>query len=318
MRRVFITGSSGYVGNVLVHALLAQGDVVTAYDLQPHHTQEGLTNLNFVQGDIRDREKLEEAIAHAQPSHVLHLAYLMDPQHDKAFEYDIDVDGSKALLELATVQSSVHQIILFSSTSVYGAHSNEIIWHTEEHLMRPLNYEYAKNKKIIEEFLPQLKSQKKIVIIRMCTAVGPSYYKKGGVVSSLSKSPMGIKLSGENTLVQFIHEDDVIALVSKILDDPTIEGVYNLAPDSYTTMNDLVKGLGKKALSIPFPVFYAGASIAWWLRLSSVAPPCVNLIRYGIVATPKKLMERYQYTFKYSSYASFMHAIEQRKENKTL
>ena len=39
---------------------------------------------------------------------------------------------------------------------------------------------------------------------------------------------------------------------------------------------------------------------------------------YGIIVSPKKLMARYSYTFKYSTKEAFLDAVEKRKANGTL
>lgn len=318
MKTMFITGSSGYVGNVLVQHFIKKKWHVIGFDLTRHHKQKNLDNFTFYKGDIRDKKKLGEVFHAHTITHVIHLAYLMDPQHDTTFEYDVDVNGTKNLLNHAITQRSVQQIIEFSSTSIYGAHVNEPVWYTEESATRPRDYEYAKNKKIIEKYIDTLSTEKKIVIVRMCTAVGPQYYKKGGVVTGVTKAPFLTRLGGHDTLLQFIHEDDLTALVEKIVTDKTIEGVYNLTPDSFTSISRLARTYHKRTVYVPYALFYWLMKFLWSLRLPVLAPPTIKLMTYGIVASPKKLMDRYTYSFRYSSHDAFTKAVEQRKNNGTL
>ena len=78
---------------------------------------------------------------------------------------------------------------------------------------------YAQNKVAVERLYVKLHVRKtmKLVNLRMCTAVGPSYHKDGGVVSILAKMPIGLLLDGKDTEIQFIHEFDLCRLVEKVV-----------------------------------------------------------------------------------------------------
>ena len=66
--KIFITGGAGYVGTSLIPLLLEKGFELTIYDslmfnngdkLLPYITN---PNFNFIEGDIRDIEKLKNSI----------------------------------------------------------------------------------------------------------------------------------------------------------------------------------------------------------------------------------------------------------------
>jgi len=318
VKTILITGSSGYVGNVLTHHLIKKGHNVIGYDVSEHFTQKNLKRFTFIRGDVCNKKKIQETFKKHKITHVIHLAYVMHPMHNTELEKEIDVNGSKNIIVASTKKRSVEQIIVFSSTSIYGAHSNAEIWNDEETPCEPRDYEYGKNKKMVEEFISNLKTKKKIVTLRMCTAVGPKYHKKGGVVSSFYKAPVSMKVSGTNTKLQFIYEDDLTTLLHKIIKDKNIEGTYNLCPDSYTTIKQLSKEYGRFSLWIPHSLLFLLLWPLWKLKLISVAPPMIKLMKYGIIATPKKIQKRYKYNFKYSSHEAFVEAVKKRKRNGTL
>ena len=150
----------------------------------------------------------------------------------------------------------------------------------------------------------------------MCTAVGASYHKAGGVVALLAKSPVLPRFEGRHCELQFIHEEDLTALVDLVVRDPLIEGVFNLAPDSYATTAELVPG--KVFVPVPLQLARALTAALWRLHLSAVMPSALDLSTWGIVAGPAKLMERYGYRFKYGTLEAFRAAVEARRANGTL
>jgi UDP-glucose 4-epimerase len=319
-KRILITGSNGYVGNFLVEHFCRKGIPVVGLDLASMDRQKEYPNFHFVKCDVRDRQTVERAFREENPTHVIHLAYLMDPQHDTAFEYDVDVNGSKAVFETAEAAPSVRQFIHFSSASIYGGWPENPLFITEERRPDPRDWVYARNKQIVEDyyFSYPRRPDLKLVNYRMCTAVGPTYYKPGGVVAVLAKTPVGLMLDGKAAEIQFIHEDDVKSLTELIVDDPEIEGIFNLAADSYSDAREMNPSPKKLFLKLPKWLFKGIIAALWYSRLSDVSPTSVNLVAHGIVVSPKKLADRYGYKFKYSTKEAFFDAFEKRQKNGTL
>lgn len=316
--KLAITGSNGYVGNFLSHYFSEKGVHVVGIDVSSHKRQKSFLNFKFVKCDVRNKVLLKNTFEVEKITHVIHLAYLMDPQHNKSFEDDVDINGSIAVFEAANETTTVKQFIHFSSASIYGGWKNNPLWISEDHPLQPRDWRYAQNKKKVEEYYFAYEKRKdlKLVNLRMCTAIGPAYYKKGGVVKTLYSSPLGLLLDGRDTLLQFIHEDDVKRIIDLIMYDRSIEGTFNLAPDSYAS----TRTLSPRRLFIPFPkkLFKFIIAVLWHLRLCSVSPTSVNLVAHGIVVSPKKLMERYKYTFLYSTKSAYDATVKTRKENGTL
>jgi len=318
--KILITGSTGYCGHFLARHFAGQGIPVVGLDIAPHLGVKDIPGFTFIKTDIRDRAALEKIFAAEQPSHVLHLAFLMDPVHDKKYEYDVDVMGSKHAFELANATSSVRQFVLLSSAAAYGAFPDNPEFLTEEAPLRPRDYNYGIYKREVENFYHSYpkRADLKLVIFRMCTAVGPSYYKPGGVVSTVTKSPFMLDIKGGDGRVQFIHEEDVIALFDRVVNDADVEDTFNLAPPSYATTRELAKPFGKRFIPLPLWLLRGIFWIIWNLRLAALTPAIARLMAHGIIISPKKLMARYDYTFKYSAKDAFLDAVASRQANGTL
>lgn len=319
-KTILITGASGYLGNFLAVHFAKQGHKVVALDLAAHPVVKDTPNFSFYVCDVREKEKMLGIFKKEKPTHVIHLAYLMDPHHDKKFEYEVDVTGSQNTLECANDTSSVEQFILFSSASIYGADENNPVWFKEDSPLEPRDYTYAIHKKTVENWYRAFQKRKemKLVIMRMCTAVGPSYYKKGGVVSSIAGAPFMAQIGPRRNAVQFIHEEDVNTLVEKIVNDPKVEDTFNLGPDSFAYADEIATSLNKRVLRIPLFLMKTAFWLIWKLHLAAYTPAMAKLVAFPISAHPKKLMERYKYEFKYTTLEALMDAIEKRRENGTL
>lgn len=318
--KILITGSSGFCGNFLAVHFGGKNIPVVGIDIAPHAVITDIPNFKFIKTDIRDRNALREVFECEKPTHVIHLAYLMDPVHDKKFEYDVDVMGSKYVFELANETPGVKQFILMSSASAYGAWPDNPEWIEEDRVFKPRDYNYGIYKKEVEAYYHQFKKRPdmKLVTFRMCTAVGPSYYKPGGVVSSVYKTPFLINIKGGDMRLQFIHEEDVINIFDKIVHNDTVEDTFNLAPDSYTSTRELGKIFKKKLLPTPLWLLRAIFRMVWNLHLAELTPAMARLMAHGIIVSPKKLMKYLNYEFKHSTKSAFLDAIESRKQNGTL
>lgn len=125
---VLVTGGAGYVGSQLVPALLEAGNTVTVLDwflFEPRQFDEPLQGLNCVVGDVRDEEKVKEALDHADA--VIHLAAISnDPTSElnPSVTWEINFEASCRLADLAK-QAGVKRFINASSASVYGIKEQE-------------------------------------------------------------------------------------------------------------------------------------------------------------------------------------------------
>jgi nucleoside-diphosphate-sugar epimerase len=122
--RVFLTGGSGDLGQVLARQLEERGDVPVRFDVRPPPSRRGL----FVQGSILDREALQKSlpgtdcVVHIAAWHGIHEATGAKDVYDF---WDLNVTGTFYVFE-AAVRAGVQRIVYISSTSaanwagVYG------------------------------------------------------------------------------------------------------------------------------------------------------------------------------------------------------
>jgi UDP-glucose 4-epimerase len=119
--RVFVTGGAGFIGSHVVTALLRSGHDVTVLDnLTTGHAEAVPSDVNFIQGDLRDEANLHTWLTGQDA--VIHLAALVPVPASvrRPVEFaENNVVNTVRLLE-AMHQTGVSRIVFSSSATVYG------------------------------------------------------------------------------------------------------------------------------------------------------------------------------------------------------
>jgi UDP-glucose 4-epimerase len=127
--RVLVFGGTGFVGLNVAAALLARGHAVTLFDrasLPPAAEQDFVRHsgrLTAIQGDITDRQKVEQAIAAGFEAIILGAAVTAGPAREVAEPatiLQVNLLAQTPIL-IAARRSGVVRIINLSSASAYGA-----------------------------------------------------------------------------------------------------------------------------------------------------------------------------------------------------
>ena len=302
--KVLITGSSGSLGGMIVSSLVSKKVSVIGIDLKESDVNKPDEYFGFYNCSITDREGLEVIFRKEQPTHVIHLACTFNKVRDRQKEHFIDIVGSTNIIEISDKNLSVRQLIFSSSTAAYGAHKDNPEWLKETNPLRPGKYRYGINKKLIEDVYSTtpVREDLHLVFCRICTVIGPTYNKPASVVSILLKLSWLPEFVRENK-VQFLHTDDFVSLVSLIISDDQIKGIYNIAPDSYAIAKNLVEG--KKFIWIPVFAVTMSLGILWYLKILNLEPAAIKASIYPILLDPAKIMSRFNYKFKFSATEAF-------------
>lgn len=302
--RVLITGSSGSLGKMIAKSLINKEIQVAGVDLkEPAEAFPG-EYFRFYRCCITEREALEDIFRKVQPTHIIHLACSFNKIRNRVQEYGVDVGGSKNILEAANKTSSVKQLVYSSSAAAYGGNRDNPQWLNESYPLNPGGYSYGINKRSVEEIFLEMpvREDLRVVIARICTVVGPSFNKPASVVSILVKWSWLPEFCRENK-VQFLHSDDFISLINLMIGDDQIKGIFNVAPDSYSVIKELLPD--KKYFKVPVPVITGFLHLLWHLKIMNLQPAAINNSIYPILLDPSKIISRFGYKFKYSSNEAF-------------
>ncbi len=116
MEKVLITGISGGQGRLVAKRLHGQATIF-GVDSTPWEGHPRDVAVHVL--DIRKR-KFEDLIRHERPDAIVHLAFVRHFRTDPEVRHEVNVMGTKQLLEYAALYG-VKQVVILSSSYVYGA-----------------------------------------------------------------------------------------------------------------------------------------------------------------------------------------------------
>jgi UDP-glucose 4-epimerase len=180
--RILVFGGTGFVGLNIAAALVARGHAVTLFDragLPPAANKDFAAHgdrLTAIQGDVRDSQAVEEAIAAGYDAIILGAAITAGSEREaRDPETILRVNLlAQAPILIAARSSGVKRIINLSSAAAYGASAFRNVLLDEETPCDPASL-YAITKFASEKVAARLAGlwQCKIISVRLSAVFGP-------------------------------------------------------------------------------------------------------------------------------------------------
>lgn len=234
IKKILVTGATGYKGSVLVPKLLNEGYQVVAFDTQwfgnylPQHD-----NLKVIKGSVIDTASIPLAGVDA----IIHLASIAnDPcgDLDPKLTWETSALATMQLADRAKREGIKH-FLYASSGSVYGVKEEEDV--TEDLSLEPIS-EYNKTKMVSERVLMSYSDDMVVQIVRPATVCGLSPRQRLDVaVNMLTMQALKngkITVFGGKQARPNIHIDDITDLYLFLLERPDVTGIYNAGFENIT------------------------------------------------------------------------------------
>lgn len=289
-KTILITGVSSWWGERLARLLVTwPGYRVLGLDTELPSAP--IPDLQFTQADIRN-PLLVELLRAEQVTDVCHLAFhLSERPNEQAFDYN--VMGSMKVFG-ACAAAGVRKILWLSSTAVYGARPRNPAYLSEQHpLDGSRQYGYTRDLVEVEAFCNAFRQQHpeiELTILRCANIIGP---RCDTPMTRFLNEPLPPTLLGFDPMLQFIHEDDVVAALAHAVSQP-VSGVFNLAAPDHLPLSKALGLAGK----LPLPVIHWCAYWGRDLRIGDLfgrLPLGLDYLRYRWVADLERMRSEFDF-----------------------
>jgi nucleoside-diphosphate-sugar epimerase len=306
---VAVTGPTGDIGRALLRYLDKEPEIerVVGMARRPFDPEkQGLTKVEYRQGDITDRDAVDRLVEGADV--VVHLAFLIFGSKEETER--VNMQGCTNVFESA-FEAKVSRLIYTSSVAAYGFHDDNPEVLTEDVAPRGTDeHYYSAQKARLEEHLEKLAinfPNTDVFVLRPCVVAGPtalSLIEKIPYVQLSEKLPdKAMRVVGSLPLLrpvipdpgvpfQLVHEDDVAQAVSHASLGKGEAGIYNLAGDGEITLTDLAHALGWYPLPIPDIAVDATVKVISRMPLLPTEAKWINAIRVPVLVDTTRAKEK--------------------------
>jgi UDP-glucose 4-epimerase len=307
-QRVLVTGAAGFLGQGLIRQLARQADceVVIAVDVRDVPAVQRLPGITYLTQDVRDPALANTVAAHRIDT-LVHLAAIVTPgkNANRAFEYSVDVEGTRNVLQ-ACVSHGVQHIVVSSSGAAYGYHADNPAWLTEDMPLRGNeSFAYSHHKRLVEEMLAQYRQthpQLLQTVLRIGTILGE---RVNNQITALFEKPRLLAIQGSDSPFVFVWDEDVTGAIVHALSGLAPSGCFNLAGDGALTIFEIAQRLNKRPRVLPAWLLQTALFIGSRLGISRYGPEQLDFLRYRPVLLNTALKNRFGYTPQKTSAQAF-------------
>ena len=271
MTTSLVTGGSGYFGSLLVQRLLDAGHTVRVLDL--HDVDDRPEGVQFVGGDVRDRETVRRAVDGIDV--VFNNVAQVPLAKDLVLLRTVNVNGTTLLLDVAR-EAGVHKVVHTSSSAVFGIPAANPVLPTTV----PSPVEAYGHAKLAAEWacLEAATHGLDVSIVRPRTILGHGRLGIFGILFDWIADGADVFVLGDGSnRYQFVHADD-LADICVLAAGHTGPMILNAGTDRFGTMRESLESLcqhaatGARVRSLPARPTSLAMRAAAGLGLAPFAP----------------------------------------------
>jgi len=299
-RRVLVTGLGTFWGGRVAQALELDPTVDVIVGLDTTEPTVELERTEYVRVDA-NYTILSRIVKAAQIDTIIHTFLVVDPtQVSGRTMHETNVIGTMNLFAAASAPAStVRNVIVKSSTTVYGAAAEDPTWFDEDTTRsNPPQGQVERSLDAVEGYVRDFADDNphvNVALLRFSNVIGSE------IETPLSRAlqlPLVPTLLGFDPRFQFVHEDDVIRALLFVLDH-NLSGVYNVAGDGLLPWSEVAAIAGRRTIALP--PYGTGFITGPLARIGVVDLPedYLALLRFGRGVDNRKLKDRgfrYEYT----------------------
>lgn len=284
MRSYIVTGGSGFLGTVLKHRLLTDGNNVVSIDVHPDEDRH--PNLESVQADIADANRMRDIFARHKIDGVFHVAAkLAHAVQCKKALWQSNVEGTKVVAEV-TRERGIPNLVFTSSNCLWGKAFRRAV--TEEDAPTPVE-EYGVSKWEGEKVLAGYTKDVNIVCLRCPTIIDSGRLGLLAILFEFIREGRRVWTVGQGSnRYQFIYAQDLADAMVKSAEHSK-SAVFNIGSDNVKSLREIYQYVigkansGSKVAALPKAVSIAAMRLAHQLKISPLGPYHYKMIAEDFV-----------------------------------
>jgi UDP-glucose 4-epimerase len=280
-RRVLITGLGTFWGGRVAQALEQHDDVDVIVGLDREEPSVELQRTEYVRSD-ENYSILSRIVKATRVDTIVHTFLVVDSTAMRSRTmHEINVIGTMNLFAAASAAgSTVRNVVVKSSTLVYGSSAKDPTWFKEETpRSAPPATPVERSLQSVEGYVRDFAEDNphvNVTLLRFSNVLGPDIVTPASKALELPAVP---SLFGFDPRLQFVHEEDVVRSILFVLDHE-VPGIYNVAGDGLLPWSEVAAICAKPVL--PLPSFGTSILASPLRRLGVDLPPeLIALLKYG-------------------------------------
>ena len=281
-RVVLVTGVSRDLGRRFARCLAADPSVSRVIGVDVVPPRDDIGDVSFVRADIRN-PVIAKVIAKEDVDTVVHMSVISTPGSagGRNTMKELNVIGTMQLLAACQKAPSVQQLVVKSTTTVYGASNRDPAMFTED--MEPRRAPrsgYGKDVAEVEGYVRGFARRRPdvgVTVLRCANVIGPHV---ASPITSYFRLPVIPTVFGFDARLQFLHEQDVLDVLRHAVNSD-VTGTFNIAGDGILMLSQALRRLQRPA--VPMPGFAVGSvgSTLRSARLADFSPEQLAFLTYG-------------------------------------
>jgi len=286
MEKVLITGISGGQGRLLTRRLLESWEVCGADRVAWAGRPRGV-EVHVV--DLR-KKKFEDVIRTELPTAVVHMGFVRHFRTDDALRHEVNVRGTKQLLDHCT-HYGVQKLVVLSSGYVYGAFpENPYYMDEEQPLSASRNYPEIRDLVEVDTLAtafiwkyPHIRT----AVLRPVNVLGRFVQS---MISEYLRLPRQITLMGFDPMMQFIHEEDISEAIALALEHG-LQGVFNVVGPGEVPLHVAIEETGGARWPLPEPLMRPILSRLFHWGLWPYPEGAFDYLKYPVTLSGKRFAD---------------------------
>ncbi|MBO0846275.1 MAG: NAD-dependent epimerase/dehydratase family protein [Nocardioides sp.] len=303
---VLVTGVSRDLGRRFARSLAAEAGVDRVVGVDAVPPQRDIGDVTFVRADIRN-PVIAKVIAKEDVDTVVHMSVIATPGSTggRGTMKELNIIGTMQLLAACQKAPGIRNLVVKSTSTVYGASSRDPAMFTED--MEPRRQPssgYAKDVAEIEGYVRGFGRRRpdvRVTTLRLANVLGPHVTSP---TTSYFRLPVIPTVLGFDPRLQFVHERDLMRVLTHAVHSE-IPGTYNIAGDGVMLLSQAVRRLRKPTVPLVRPAVGAVASVLKSARMADFSPEQLGFLTFGRGIDTTRMREDLRFEPEYTSEQTF-------------